>query len=241
MDSDSWRRGQRDDFTLSELLNAIWGRRLLVGGISAILVLCSLIFSYSQEPVYVAEAAIAVEPEAFGVAEDSETVTEEVINSVTREPGLSDEVRRRAGWTASPREFGDSLDVEPDEGAGQILVRFSATTAQQARLAANAYAQAFVARAEQLGQQRLAGVTLDASARVARPAAIPDGRAYPRPLLYAVLAGGAGLLLGGAISLALESGTRRWRGARDAELTLRAPVLGVIPDYGEEVREERVG
>ena len=30
MNSDSWRREQRDDFTLSELLNALWGRRLLV-------------------------------------------------------------------------------------------------------------------------------------------------------------------------------------------------------------------
>jgi capsular polysaccharide biosynthesis protein len=45
-----------------------------------------------------------------------------------------------------------------------------------------------------------------------------------------VLAGGAGALL-------LEGRTRSWRDARDAELTLRAPVLGVIPDYssvGEE-------
>ena len=29
----------------------------------------------------------------------------------------------------------------------------------------------------------------------------------------------------------LEGRARSWRDARDAELTLRAPVLGVIPDY----------
>jgi hypothetical protein len=43
--------------------------------------------------------------------------------------------------------------------------------------------------------------------------------------------------VGGGGALLLESRARSWRGARDAELTLRAPVLGVIPDYssvGEE-------
>ncbi len=48
--------------------------------------------------------------------------------------------------------------------------------------------------------------------------------------------------MGGSVTLALESRTRKWRGAKDAELTLRAPVLGVIPDYHLEERpEERVG
>jgi capsular polysaccharide biosynthesis protein len=58
-----------------------------------------------------------------------------------------------------------------------------------------------------------------------------------RLLLYAAAAVAAGVLAGGAGALFLEGRARSWRGARDAELTLRAPVLGVIPDYssvGEE-------
>src|SRR3712207_7096915 len=49
------RREQRDDFTLSELANALWGRRLLVGGGALVISLCSVLFSLSQEPAYVAE------------------------------------------------------------------------------------------------------------------------------------------------------------------------------------------
>ncbi|MDQ4106157.1 MAG: hypothetical protein M3157_03155, partial [Actinomycetota bacterium] len=59
----------------------------------------------------------------------------------------------------------------------------------------------------------------------------------PRPLLYALLAAGAGLLAGGAGALLLENRTRSWRGARDAELTLRVPVLGIIPEYSPEGEE----
>ncbi len=36
----------------------------------------------------------------------------------------------------------------------------------------------------------------------------------------------------------LESRARRWRGSKDAELTLRAPVLGVIPYYPADSLED---
>jgi capsular polysaccharide biosynthesis protein len=58
-----------------------------------------------------------------------------------------------------------------------------------------------------------------------------SGGYSPRPLIYAAVAAGAGLLLGGAVALILEGRASGWRGVRDAELTLRAPVLGAIPDY----------
>jgi capsular polysaccharide biosynthesis protein len=45
------------------------------------------------------------------------------------------------------------------------------------------------------------------------------------------VAAGVGLLVGGAVALLREGRARSWRDAHDAELTLRAPVLGVIPDY----------
>jgi hypothetical protein len=69
-----------------------------------------------------------------------------------------------------------------------------------------------------------------ADAAVERKAAPPE-RSSLRPLLYAAVAAGAGLLLGGAAALLLEGRASGWRGVRDAELTLRAPVLGTIPDY----------
>jgi capsular polysaccharide biosynthesis protein len=241
--SDSWRREPRDDFTLSELLNALWARRRLVVGIVSIFVLCSVPFDLLQEPAYVAEATVVVRPEAFspaGVPE--ETLTRETMNAAIT-PDLPRDAMQRSGWTGSPQEFNDRLGVETDQDAGKILVSFSATTAEEASRAANAYAEAFARRVEELSQRTLAGGTLEASAEVTRQASPPEERSSPRPLLYVALAGAAGLLLGGAVALALESRTRKWRGEKDAELTLRAPVLGVIPGYhpAEERPEDRVG
>ena len=241
MNSESWRREQRDDFTLSELLNALWGRRLLVGGVALVLSLCSVLFGLSREPAYVAEATVAVTPEAFGDAEESEALAREAMNAAIT-PELPRDAMRRAGWSRSPQEFNDRLGVETDHDNGEIQVRFSDTTAEGAARAANVYAEAFVERVNHLSQRGLAGVALDSSAQVTRRATAPEGRSSPAPLLYGVLGGAAGLFLGGSVTLALESRTRNWRGAKDAELTLRAPVLGVIPDYRLEERpEERVG
>ena len=98
---------------------------------------------------------------------------------------------------------------------------------------ANEYARAFAERAQELNEHRLAGGTLGAEVRVARDA-VPPRPWAGRPLLYGILACFVGLLLGGVMALALEGRTRRWRGAKDGELTLRAPVLGVIPDHRPE-------
>jgi capsular polysaccharide biosynthesis protein len=184
---------------------------------------------------------VAVRPEAFGDAEEPEALAREAMYAaVTTE--LPRDAMRRAGWSRSPQEFNERLGVETDHDNGEIHVRFSATTAEGAARAANVYAEAFVERVDQLSQQRLAGVALESSAQVTRPATTPKERSSPTPLLYGVLGGAVGLFLGGSVTLALESRTRKWRGAKDAELTLRAPVLGVIPDYHLEERpEERVG
>jgi capsular polysaccharide biosynthesis protein len=241
VNSDSWRREQRDDFTLSELLNALWGRRLLIGGGALVLSLCSVLFGLSREPAYVAEATVAVRPEAFGDAEEPEALAREAMYAaVTTE--LPRDAMRRAGWSRSPQEFNERLGVETDHDNGEIHVRFSDTTAEGAARAANVYAEAFVERVDHLSQRGLAGVALESSAQVTRRATAPEGRSSPALLLYGVLGGAAGLFFGGSVTLALESRTRKWRGAKDAELTLRAPVLGVIPDYHLEERpEERVG
>ena len=202
MNSDSWRREQRDDFTLSELLNALWGRRLLVGGVAVVLSLCSVLFSLFQDPAYVAEATVAVRPEAFGGAEESEALSQETMNAAIT-PDLTRDAMRRAGWSGTPQEFNDRLGVETDHDNGEIHVRFSATTAEGAARAANVYAEAFVERVDQLSQQRLAGVALDSSAQVTRPATAPEGQTSPAPLLYGFLGGTVGLLLGGSLTLAL--------------------------------------
>jgi capsular polysaccharide biosynthesis protein len=142
------------------------------------------------------------------------------------------EVRRRAGWEAGKKAFSEGLDpttfVSRNGGLG-LQIRFSGDEPGQAARAANAYAESFVTGAEDLGDRPLAEGVPVAEASVEQRA-VPGGYS-PRPLIYAAIAAGAGLLLGGAIALILEGRTSGWRDVRDAELTLRAPVLGTIPDY----------
>jgi uncharacterized protein involved in exopolysaccharide biosynthesis len=232
-----WQRERRDDLPLSEILHILWGRRLLVAGMVLSLVLVALLFGLSREPVYTAEAVVSIEPRERLVSDqEKEAFVEEVRGTVVATDGFIQEVMRRAGWEMASREFKDRLDFETmtqgDETGMQV--RFSASDPEQAARAANAYAELFVERVERLNEDRLTGGTLAASADVERRAVPPSSL---RLLLYAAAAVAAGVLAGGAGALLLEGRARSWRGARDAELTLRAPVLGVIPDYssvGEE-------
>ena len=228
-----WQDEQRDDFLLSELLHVLWGRRLLVAGTVLVLVLLALLFGLFKEPVYTAGAVVNIEPrEELSSTEEREAFMEEVRGDVVTGK-LMRGVVRRAGWEAGVAQFRERLEVEPfvtRSGETGLQVQFSGSQPEQAARAANAYAEVFVERVERLNDERLAGGALPADASVERRAAPPEGSGL-RLLIYAGVAAGVGLLAGGVGALLLEGRARSWRDARDAELTLRAPVLGVIPDY----------
>jgi len=230
----SWQRGRGDDPILPEVLHVLWERRFLVAGAVLALVLVAAVFGLRGERLYTAEASVSVRPQE-GAGEDSEAFVEGVLGAVTARDFLRD-VMREANWTEGPEEFSKRLDVERyqgSNGASGLRVQFSGLSAEEAALSANAYAEVFVARVEQLNDRRLAGGALAADASVEEYASPENGVNY-RLLLLAVAATVAGVLVGGTAAMLLESRTRSWRDARDAELTLRAPVLGVIPDYSSE-------
>ncbi|MGH3146205.1 MAG: Wzz/FepE/Etk N-terminal domain-containing protein [Rubrobacter sp.] len=227
-----WQGGQRDDPSLAEVLHVLRGRRLLVIGAVLVLAGTTLLFGLFREPVYTAEATVSVTPGGELNDEEAQEVFMQEIQGavVTRE--MLREARSRAGWETGSEAFSKQLDPQSfatQEGGLGMLVRFSGAEPDQAARAANAYAEVFVEGVERLDEERLAGGTLAAEARVEQRA-VP-GWSSPRPLIYAAAAAGAGLLLGGAAALLLEGRASGWRGVRDAELTLRAPVLGTIPDY----------
>jgi len=219
----------------------LWERRLLVTGVVLILVLASAVFGLREQRFYTAEATVSFQPrEGSRAGENPEAFVEGVLGAVTARGFLRD-VMREADWTDGPEKFGDRLDVERYDverydgvnGASGLRVLFSGANAVEATRSANAYADVFVARVEQLNDRRLAGGTLAADASVEEYAS-PESWASPRPFVLAAAAIVAGVIVGGAAALLLESRARSWRNARDAELTLRAPVLGVIPDYSSE-------
>jgi capsular polysaccharide biosynthesis protein len=214
------------------------GRRLLVIGVALILAGIALFFGLFREPVYTAEAAVSLAPrdelndeearEAFLQEVQSVVVTEDLLREVMARAGA------KAGAKAGIEELPELSDIRPlvtsDGGVG-MLVRFSGSEPELTAQAANVYAELFVNRVERLDGGQLAG-RVPADAAVERKAAPPE-RSSLRPLIYAAFAAWAGLLLGGAAALLLEGQTSGWRGVRDAELTLKAPVLGIIPDYSQ--------
>jgi uncharacterized protein involved in exopolysaccharide biosynthesis len=232
--STSGRRDRaRDDPSLSEILYVLQRRSLLILGVVLVLAGIALLFGLFSEPVYTAEARVSVRPqERLDGEEAMLAFLEEVRGAVVTQEMLS-EVRRRAGWEAGPQAFSERLDPRTvvDTGSGPGLeIRFLGNEPGQAALAANAYAELFVEGVEDLGD----GVPV-AEASVEQRA-LP-GDYSPRPLIYAAIAAGAGLLIGGAAALILEGRASGWRGVRDAELTLRVPVLGTIPDYSSKETE----
>ena len=203
-------------------------------GIVVSLVLLALLFALFRDPVYTAEAAVSLEARERLVSdEEREDFVGQVRGAVVATDGFMQEVMRRAAWEADLRGFREQFDfeTEPRGDAAAMLVRFSASEPEQAARAANAYAELFVARAGELNDAQSA-----ADAVLERRAVPPEGSSVPF-LLYAAAAVAAGVLAGGVGALLLEGRTRSWRDAHDAELTLRAPVLGVIPDYSS-VRED---
>ena len=230
-----WQREQRDDLSLSEVLYVLWERRSLVAGAVVVLMVAAALFGIFREPVYTAEATVIVEPREK-LSGSEESFMEEIV-SVVATDALLRNVRREAGWDDGPKEFEDRLDVSRD-GRNGLRVRFSGSDPEEAARAANAYATLFVQKVERLNDERLAGGTLAADASVERRAEPPGNWPKLRSVLFAVAAIGTGVFLGGAAALLIEGRTRSWRDARDAELTLRAPVLGVIPDYSSVERED---
>ena len=232
-----WQGERRDALSLSEVLYVLRRRRLLVAATVLVLVIAALLLGVLRGPVYTAEAVVNIEPrERLSNDGERDAFLQEVVGAVATEDLLR-EVTRRAGWEAGLAEFREHLDVRR-EGATGLRVRFSGSGSEQASRAANAYAELFVDRVERLNDERLAGGALAADASIERRAAPMAKGVVLRLLLYAVAAGGVGVLAGGGGALLLEGRARIWRDARDAELTLRAPVIGVIPDYSPSGEED---
>lgn len=175
-----------------------------------------------------------IEPRQEILAEDVEPFLRDVEGAVTSSENFIADVRREADWTGEPGEFASRLDVQSmvgDAGTPMLRVRFEGEGAEEAARTANAYAALFAERVDLLNDRQLAGGTLAANARVSQKALPSASLPSAGPLVYAAGAVVVGVLIGGGLALLLESRARGWRNARDAELTLRAPVLGVIPDY----------
>lgn len=231
-------RGSREDPSLSEVLYVLQRRRLLVVGVVLVLAGVALLFGLFREPVYTAEARVSVKPQEPLDGEDARLAFLESVRGAVVTQDMLSEVRRRAGWEAGEKEFSERLDPRPDvtrDGSPGLQIRFFGTEPGQAARAANAYAELFVERVDGLGDRPLADGIPVVGASVEQPA-VPGGYS-PRPLIYAAIAAGAGLLLGGAAALLLEGRASGWRGVRDAELTLRSQVLGTIPDYSSKGTE----
>ena len=233
-----WQEAARDEYSLSEILYVLQRRSLLVVGVVLVLAGIALLLGLFREPVYTAEAKVSVSPQEELDGEEARLAFLEEVRGAVVTPEMLEQVRRRAGWEAGPKAFSERLDprtVGNMDGGPGLQIRFSANEPGQAARAANAYAVLFVRGIEDLGDRPLADGVPVAEAAVEQKA-VPGGYS-PRSLIYAAIAAGAGLLIGGAAALILEGRASGWRSVREAELTLRVPVLGTIPDYSSQRTE----
>ena len=233
-DRRDWHGERRSEASLSEILHVLRGRRLPVLGIVLVLAGVALLFGIYRGPVYTAEAVVSVTPqERLDDEQALEAFVRGVHGDVVTGTGFWGDAMSLAGWSGDLEEFQGRLDDRvyvTRDGSSGVLVSFSGARSEQAAVAVNAYARLFAERVERLDGERLAGGVAVAGAAVEQTA-VPSESSSVRPLVYAAVAAGVGLLLGGVWALLLEGRTPGWRGVRDAELSLQAPVLGTIPDY----------
>lgn len=222
-----WQRGQRDDLTLSEAGHVLWERRVLVTSCALLFLVVALLYVLSREPAYTAEATLSMRSdEGLGTVGNFDDDPSRLRDSAAMS-GLTEEAARKVGWEAGARDFNERLEWELVNNQ-EAKVRFTASTPEEAARAANAYADAFVQRVRRL-EGRPAGGAVAMGAEVKEAAEPPERSSRPSVFLIMLAAGTGGLLIGGVGALFFESRARRWSGSKDAELTLRAPVLGVIP------------
>lgn len=224
---------------MREILYILWSRRALVAGAVAALLAAALVFGLSREPVYTAEAVVSIVPRQQEPSQDEREAFLDDVLAVVADDELVAAAAEEVGWRGAA-DFGARLEPESfvNQERSGVIVRFSGATPDSAARAANAYATLFVEKVERLNERRIAGGTLAAEAGIDSEAAAPTFRSNAGPLLYALAAIGAGVLIGGGGALLLEGRASSWRGARDAEMTLKAPVIGVIPDYFTLEREK---
>lgn len=218
------------------------GRRLLVFGAVLVLAGIALLLGLFREPAHTAEAVAGFAPrEKPGDENARQAFAQEVFSAVTSPGGFSESVRDEAAWRGTPEQFRDRLDPGVSmlgDGGIEMRVSFSGRDPEEAARVANTYAQMFALEADRLGDEQLSAGTGVVGAQVMRRA-VPSEGTGPPALLYAAVAAGVGLLLGGGAALSLEGRAGGWRDTRDAEVTLRAPVLGAIPDYSPAEGETR--
>ena len=228
-----WQDGRRDATSPAEVFHVLKGRRLLVVGAVLVLAGVALLFGIFKEPAYRAEAMVGFAPRQAPDDENArQAFAQEVFSAITSPGSFSEGVKDRAAWRGPPEVFRDRLDpgvTVLGDGGMEMRVAFSGREPEEAARVANAYAEMFALEAGRLGDEQLSG-GVGVDARV-MSRAVPSDGSGPPALLYAVVAAGLGLLLGGAVAISLEGRAGGWRDTRDAEVTLRAPVLGAIPDY----------
>jgi uncharacterized protein involved in exopolysaccharide biosynthesis len=235
-----WQREQRNDLTLLEARHILWERRALVAVCTLFFLAIALLYGLSRDPVYTAETTLSVRSEE-GIAPAGSF--DEVLSGLRDSAAMQDireEAAKRAGWEAGQSDFNERLEVPERVNNEKLAVRFSAPTPEEAARGANAYAEVFVERVDKLGG-RLAGGTLAVDANIEKAAEPPARRSDWKVFLIVIAAGCIGLLVGGIAALFLEGRAHRWSGSKDAELTLRAPVLGVIPDFSDSFSSQEGG
>ncbi len=205
----------------------------MVLGVISVFLLIAAVYTLSREPAYTAEARLAVESRNDGISGlETEGFAGSAYVEVASDDALVDEAASRSGWSAGSDEFREALDIgyfDRSGGSSGVEVGFTAAEPQMAIQAVNAYTELLAERIPATEPEGAVGTVNEV--RLENRAVTASTSGGYRPVFNLLSAGLIGCVVGGGAAFLLDTRTRSWRNARDAEITLHAPVLGTIPDY----------
>ena len=101
-----WQREQRDDLAFSEARHILWERRWLVAGCTILFLAIALLYAFSKEPVYVAEATLFLKGTTLRAKDASKDVNH-AINLIADEMAV--QVKRHRDKRRGRREARSTL------------------------------------------------------------------------------------------------------------------------------------
>lgn len=212
-----------------QLLAVLWKRRwtflltfaLVVAGASAVI--------FTSQKVYRTSSYLLVSAKLTSGSDFEATQTTQVLTKTFAElmqtRTLADEVAERLPFETSGQALGKSVEIEPISQSQLIAITAEESSPERAKLVADTYAEAFVARAKRLSELGSAA----ASVSLAEPAAIISNPARPRPKLYLAIASLLAAFVAAAVAFLRQRFDQRLEVDGATIELFGLPILGRIP------------
>jgi polysaccharide biosynthesis transport protein len=211
-------------------VTVLWRRRWIVLATFLVCMFAAYGVSKTLDPVYETSARLLViqptDTQSFDAVQAAQ-VTARTYGYLIDSRNLAEQVARRLGDGATTEEVTSAVTFEPIPETQLLTITAEAGSPQRAKAIADTYARVFEAHAARSLQP-----TTQTTVRLAETAALPEAPSRPRPLLYTLLAGLLGGILGAGLAYARELLDSDIEDSDELEQRFGVPVLARVPRRG---------